>query len=94
VNGLLSQAYAQSIYKRFFFYGEWDYNLDWKRITFPLSLAFSCTKGHKVANSKYKTPVLVMHSSASAEVSTFREEAMSTDIVLDVNNIKNRRKIG
>jgi hypothetical protein len=22
----VSQAYAESIYKRFFFYGEWDYN--------------------------------------------------------------------
>jgi hypothetical protein len=35
-----------------------------------------------------------MHSNASAEVLTFSEEAMSTDIVLDVNNIKNRRKTG
>jgi alpha-beta hydrolase superfamily lysophospholipase len=89
VNGALSPAYAQSIYKDF--YGEWDYNLDWKRITFPTYLAWllAVQKGHKrVANSNIKTPVLVMHSNASAEVLTFSEEAMSTDIVLDVNNIK------
>jgi alpha-beta hydrolase superfamily lysophospholipase len=89
VNGALSPAYAESIYKDF--YGEWDYNLDWKRITFPTYLAWllAIQKGHKrVANSNIKIPVLVMHSSASAGVSTFSEEAMSTDIVLDVNIIK------
>jgi alpha-beta hydrolase superfamily lysophospholipase len=89
VNGALSPAYAQSIHKDF--YGEWNYNLDWKPITFPTYLAWllAVQKGHKrLANSNIKVPVLVMHSSASAEVSTFSEEAMSNDIVLEVSNIK------
>jgi alpha-beta hydrolase superfamily lysophospholipase len=89
VNGALSPAYAQSIHKDF--YGEWDYSIDSKPITFPTYLAWllAVQKGHKrVAVSNIKAPVLVMHSSASAEVSTFSEEAMSKDIVLDVNNIK------
>jgi len=89
VNGALSPVYAQSIHKDF--YGEWDYNLDWKPAIFPTYFAWllAIQKGHKrVVDSNIKVPVLVMHSSSSAEVSTFSEEAMSKDIVLKVSNIK------
>jgi alpha-beta hydrolase superfamily lysophospholipase len=89
VNGALSPAYAQSIHKDF--YGEWDYNLDWKPATFPTYFGWllAIQKGHRrLINSNIKAAVLVMHSSASADVSIFSEEAMSKDIVLDISNIK------
>lgn len=93
VNGALSSAYAQSLHKDF--YGEWDYNLDWKPINgFPtyFSWLLAIRAAHKkLANSNIDAPVLVMHSSASSKISTFSQEAMSKDTVLDINDI---RRIG
>jgi alpha-beta hydrolase superfamily lysophospholipase len=89
VNGGLSPAYAQSIHKDF--YGLWDYNLDWKPIKLPTYFAWllAVQKAHRrLANSNIKVPVLVMHSSASTEIATFSDEAMSKDIVLDINKMK------
>ena len=90
VNGALSPAYAQSIHKDY--YGEWDFNLDWKPIKgFPtyLSWLLAIRAGHKkLANSNITVPVLVMHSSGSSKISAYSKEALSKDIVLDINDIK------
>jgi len=90
VNGVLSPVYAQSLHKDF--YGEWDFNLDWKPIKgFPtyFSWILAIGTGHKkLASSNINVPVLVMHSSGSSKISIFSEEAMCKDIVLDVHDIK------
>lgn len=90
VNGALPTAYAKSLHKDY--HGEWNYNLDWKPITgFPTYFAWllAIQSAHqKLADSNIKVPVLVMYSSASSDISTFSEEAMVKDIVLDVSDIK------
>jgi alpha-beta hydrolase superfamily lysophospholipase len=90
VNGALSPAYAQSIHKDF--YGEWDFNLNWKPIKgFPtyFSWILAIRDGHKkLETSNINTPVLVMHSNGSSKISTFSEVAMYKDIVLDIEDIK------
>lgn len=90
VNGAISPAYTQSIHKDF--YGKWDFNIAWKPIKgFPtyFSWILAIRNGHqKLMNSNIIVPVLVMHSSGSSKISTFSKEAMSKDIVLDINDIK------
>lgn len=90
IDGTLAQAYAQSIHKDF--YGEWDFNLDWKPIkgfaTYFKWVAAIAIAQRKLTESKIKVPILVMHSSKSKKISTFSEDAMSTDIVLDIEDIK------
>jgi len=90
INGALSPAYVQSIHKDF--YGEWDFNLDWKPIKgFPtyFSWLLAIRAGHKkLVNSNIIAPVLVLHSSGSSKISAYSKEAMSKDIVLDINDIK------
>ena len=90
INGAISPAYAQSIHKSF--YGEWDFNLDWKPIKgfptyFKWILAISKAQ-KKIAYSKIEVPILVMHSSDSLKISTFSKDAMSKDIVLNIEDIK------
>lgn len=90
VNGVLSPAYAQSLHKNYF--GEWDFNLDWKPIKgFPTYFIWilAIKKGHQeLKKSAIKVPVLVMHSSASAKLKKYSDEASGKDIVLNVNDIK------
>ena len=93
INGALSPVYAQSIHKDY--YGEWDFNLDWKPIKgFPTYFKWIVAirrAQKKLLRSNIEVPVLVMHSSHSRRISTFSQEAMSTDTVLDIEDIK---KIG
>lgn len=90
IKGTLSPAYPQSIHKDYF--GEWDFNLEWKPIEgfptyFKWILAIARAQ-KKLLNSNIEVPVLVMHSSRSKNLSTFSEEAMSSDIVLNIEDIK------
>jgi alpha-beta hydrolase superfamily lysophospholipase len=90
IEGLLAPVYAQSVNKNF--YGEWDYNLDWKPTKgfptfFKWVVAISIAQ-KKLADSNIKVPILVMHSSDSKKITTFSEEAMSRDTVLDIEDIK------
>ena len=90
INGALSPAYAQSIHKDH--YGEWDFNPDWKPIKgfptyFKWIVAISRAQ-NKLLESNIEVPVLVMHSSRSRSISTFSQEAMSSDIVLNIEDIK------
>jgi alpha-beta hydrolase superfamily lysophospholipase len=90
VNGALSHVYAKSIHKDF--HGEWNFNLKWKPIEgFPTYFAWVLAIGRaqkKLADSNIDVPILVMHSSDSKKVSTFSEDAMCKDIVLDIEDIK------
>ena len=90
VNGALSPAYAQSLHKDF--NGVWNFNLDWKPIKgFPTYFAWllAIRTGHKnLETSNINVPALVMHSSGSFKTSSFSKEVMSSDIVLDVEDIK------
>lgn len=90
VNGALSPIYGQSIHKDF--YGEWDFNLNWKPIKgFPTYLKWiaAIARAQKsLSNSNIKVPVLVMHSSGSTIPKKYSEEAMTNDIVLNIDDIK------
>ena len=90
VKGALSSAYVKSIHKDY--YGEWDFDLDWKPVEgFPTYFYWllAIRKAHKkLAGVNIQIPVLVMHSSSSAKISKYTEEAMHTDIILDINDIK------
>lgn len=90
INGVLSPAYAQSIHKDF--YGEWDFNQSWKPIKgFPTYFKWvvAIAKAQKkLATSNITVPVLIMHSSASFKIKVFSKEALSNDIVLNIEDIK------
>jgi alpha-beta hydrolase superfamily lysophospholipase len=90
IDGALSPAYAQSIHKDF--YGEWDFNKDWKPIKgFPtfFKWVMAITEAQKkLADSNITVPILILHSSESLKLSRFTKEAMSKDIVLNVEDIK------
>jgi alpha-beta hydrolase superfamily lysophospholipase len=90
INGALSPVYAQSIHKDH--YGEWDFNPDWKPIKgFPTYFKWIVaihSAQKKLLESNIEVPVLVMHSSRSRSMSTFSEEAMSSDTVLNIEDIK------
>ncbi|MFB9052500.1 alpha/beta hydrolase [Formosa undariae] len=90
VNGVLTPAYAKSIHKDYF--GEWDFNLDWKPIKgfptyFKWVLAIAAAQ-QSLVHSNIQVPVLVMHSSGSIKTSKFSKQALSNDIVLNIEDIK------
>jgi len=90
IDGALSSVYPKSIHSSYF--GEWDFNLEWKPIEgfptyFKWILAIAKAQ-KKLLSSTIENPVLVMHSSRSRILSTFSEEAMSSDIVLNVEDMK------
>jgi len=90
IEGALAAVYAQSLHKDF--YGEWDFNLDWKPIKgFPTYLKWVVAiinAQKKLANSNIKVPILIMHSSDSKKMTTFTKEAISRDTVLNIEDIK------
>lgn len=82
--------YPQSIHKDHF--GEWDFNLEWMPLEgFPTYFNWILEIARaqkKLLNSNIEVPVLVMHSNHSKNLSTFSEKAMSSDIVLNIEDIK------
>lgn len=93
INNMLSPVYVQSIHKDF--EGEWNFNLKWKYTQgfptyFKWVLAIDEAHERLRKHSNIQVPVLVMHSSGSTKLSKFSEEAMRKDIVLDVEDIKQR----
>jgi len=86
----LSPAYAQSLHKDF--YGEWDFNLDWKPIEgFPAYFFWSkaiIEAQENLKNPQLELPILVMHSSKSKNIDIYTKEAQSADIVLNIEDIK------
>ncbi len=90
IEGALSPAYAQSIHKDY--HGYWDFNLDWKPIKgFPTYFKWliAVAKAQKsLTQSNISVPTLILHSSGSVKMTKFTEEAMSNDIVLNIEDIK------
>ncbi|WP_299399165.1 alpha/beta hydrolase [uncultured Gelidibacter sp.] len=90
IEGALSPVYAESIHKDYF--GEWDFNLAWKPIegfpTYFKWVAAIARAQKSLAHSNISVPVLIMHSSGSVKLSKYSKEAMSHDIVLNVEDIK------
>ncbi len=97
MEGALVSVYAESVHKDF--YGEWDFNLDWKPVVgFPTYFKWivAIAKAQKdLEHSNITVPVLVMHSSGSIKMSKYSEKAMCNDIVLNIEDIKRLgRKLG
>ncbi|MDX1279106.1 alpha/beta hydrolase [Oceanihabitans sediminis] len=90
IDGVLSPAYAQSIHKDY--YGEWDFNLEWKPIkgfsTYFKWVVAIARAQKRLEKSDIQVPVLVMHSSGSIKISKFTKEAMYHDIVLNIEDIQ------
>jgi alpha-beta hydrolase superfamily lysophospholipase len=90
INGMISPVYGHSIHKDF--YGEWDYNQDWKPIKgFPTYFKWvvAIAKAQKkLEQSNITVPILILHSSDSIKISTFSQDAMSKDIILNIEDIK------
>lgn len=90
VEGAISPAYAQSVHKDY--YGEWDFNLEWKPIKgFPTYFKWlvATSKAQKtLKKSDIQVPVLVMHSSGSIRTKKYSKAVMTNDAVLNIEDIK------
>lgn len=90
IEGVLSPVYAQSVHKNY--YGAWDFNLDWKPIKgFPTYFKWlvAIDKAQKtLEKSNIQVPILIMHSSGSIKTKKYSKEAMTNDIVLNIEDIK------
>lgn len=90
IEGAISPAYCESVHRDFF--GEWNFDLEWKPIKgFPTYFKWlrAIAAAHKkLHDSQITVPTLVMHSSRSLHLPKFTPEAMSADIVLNIEDIK------
>ncbi|HWR94319.1 MAG TPA: alpha/beta hydrolase [Flavobacterium sp.] len=90
INNAISSVYGQSLHKNY--YGEWDYNLQWKPIKgFPCYFAWliaiiEAQKQLKL-DSSINVPVLVMYSSKSLFLTKYNSKAHISDTVLNVEHI-------
>jgi len=89
--GVLPPVYPQSLHKDY--YGEWDFNLDWKPIDgFPAYFRWlhAISRAHKKVEKglNLDLPIRVLHSSASSLIKEYGPLARDTDIVLNVEDIK------
>jgi len=87
VNGF----YGRGLHKDFD--GEWDFNLDWKPLTsFPVRFGWiaAIRAGHAKlqAGLDVPCPVLVLSSDRSSAPKEMSEKVFTTDIVLDVRQIR------
>ncbi len=86
----LTEVHPKSMHKDYF--GEWDFNTDWKPIeNFPAFFAWlhAIREGHKRIHNglNIKCPVLVMYSDKSFKGKKFAPEALKADAVLDPEHI-------
>ncbi|WP_115461311.1 alpha/beta hydrolase [Winogradskyella aurantiaca] len=90
IEGTISPAYAKSVHKDH--HGIWDFNLEWKPIkgfpTYFKWLEAIAKAQKKLDKSDIQVPTLIMHSSGSLKMSKYSKEAMSHDIVLNIEDIK------
>ncbi|HBX67041.1 MAG: alpha/beta hydrolase [Balneola sp.] len=86
-----SHLYGTSISKQK--KGEWDFNTDWKPLNgFPAYLKWvhAIYTGQKRLhkNSDIHKPILVLHSDKSSQNTTWDDEILKTDMVLNVEHMK------
>lgn len=92
----LKRGYAESLHKDF--YGEWDFNLNWKPIEgFGLNLgwinAIHSAQKELQKGLQINCPVLVMYSDKSVKPGDFNEAMLSADAVLNVEHIAKYAKV-
>ena len=86
----LNKWYVASLHKDF--HGEWDFNLDWKKATYPtvyLSFVTAIYEAQKEihAGPQINVPTLVMHSHKTTYPKKFNRDAQTTDVILEVKDI-------
>jgi len=92
----LKKGYAESLHKDF--YGEWDFNLNWKPIEgFGLNLgwinAIHTAQKELQKGLNIKCPILVMYSDKSVIPGEFNEDMLRADAVLNVKHIAKYAKV-
>lgn len=77
--------------------GEWDFNLEWKQITYPmvrLSFVRAIFEAQKEIHQgvSLNVPTLVMHSHQTKNPKKWHKYAQTSDVILDVKHIKKYAK--
>lgn len=90
-NGSVSPFYAHSLHRAY--YGEWEFNLDWKPIEgFPAYAGWmrAVMRGQRrlQAGLEIACPVLIMHSARSVLLSRWDERLLRADAVLNVAHMR------
>lgn len=86
----LNKWYVTSLHKSL--KGEWDFNLEWKKATYPLvrlSFIRAIFEAQKEIHRgvTLKVPALVMHSYQTKNPKKWHKYAQSSDLILDVKHI-------
>ncbi len=93
-NGL-NKWYVPSLHQNF--YGEWDFNLQWKPKSYPLSyLSYirAIFESHKEIHQgvSLQIPALIMHSHQTKNPKKWNNDVQTSDLILDVNDIEKYAK--
>ena len=86
----LNKWYVTSLHKSL--KGEWDFNLEWKKTTYPLvrlSFIRAIFEAQKEIHQgvALNVPALVMHSDQTKNPKKWHKHAQSSDVILDVKHI-------
>ena len=86
----LNKWYVTSLHKSL--KGEWDFNLEWKKTTYPLvrlSFIRAIFEAQKEIHQgvTLTVPALVMHSDQTKNPKKWHKHAQSSDVILDVKHI-------
>lgn len=86
----LNKWYVTSLHKSL--KGEWDFNLEWKKTTYPLvrlSFIRAIFEAQKEIHQgvTLNLPALVMHSDQTKNPKKWHKHAQSSDVILDVKHI-------
>lgn len=85
-------VYAKSLHKDY--YGEWDFNPEWKPLDdgYPVYFAWTKAVGEGFSfikhQSKIPIPVLVLHSSRSGKYKVWNKNLLTADGVLNIRDIE------
>jgi len=90
IQGGFTDEYGKSIHKDY--YGEWDYDLKWKPNKAPaihLGWIRAIHLGQKELRKPFdiQQPVLLLHSTSSVKNTRDPQEMLSSDAILDVNQM-------
>ena len=91
----LNQWYTPSLHKDF--YGEWDFNLNWKPKSLPFVHLCFVNAIHKAQKEIHRgislnIPTLIMHSHQSKYPKKWGLDAQQSDVILDVKDMTHNAK--
>ncbi|AZM37995.1 alpha/beta hydrolase [Acinetobacter baumannii] len=91
----LNQWYTPSLHKDF--YGEWDFNLNWKPKSLPFVHLCFVNAIHKAQKKIHRgislnIPTLIMHSHQSKYPKKWGVDAQQSDVILDVKDMTHNAK--